>query len=313
MTAFTIQDIPDQAGKTAVVTGATGGLGYETACMLAGAGASVILAGRNAEKGADALRRIRALHPRADIAFENVDLGNLASIAAFGARMNEQFAKLDLLVNNAGVMTPPTRKITSDGFELQFGTNHLGHFALTGHVLPLLAAAGHSRVVTISSFMAHMGRMDFDNLQSERSYRPNQAYGTTKLENLLFAHELQRRGDAAGWGITSVNAHPGFARTDLIANGPGEMKGLAAIGTSLLQQLVSQDATAGAMPTMKAATGLDVRPLDYFGPDGFLEMSGSPKLARLPRRAKDDAVAKRLWDVSERLTGVHYAAEAVPA
>ena len=313
MTAFTTADIPDQTGNTAIVTGATGGLGYETARMLAGAGASVVLAGRNAQKGADAMRRIRALHPKADIAFEIIDLGNLASVAAFGARMNEQHAKLDLLVNNAGVMTPPTRKETSDGFELQFGTNHLGHFALTGHLLPLLIAAHGARVVTISSGAAHLGRIDFDNLQAEQAYRPTRAYGASKLANLLFSREFQRRSDVNGWGIINANAHPGYARTDLIANGPGTMKGIPGLISGLLGRFMSNDAATGAMPTMKAATGTSVRPLNYFGPEGFMEMSGAPASVRLPGKAKDDAVAKRLWDVSERLTGVHYAAEAVPA
>ncbi|MDB5589386.1 MAG: NADP-dependent 3-hydroxy acid dehydrogenase YdfG [Devosia sp.] len=313
MTEFTTADIPNQTGKTAIVTGATGGLGYETARMLAGAGAKVILAGRNAEKGGDALRRIRALHPKADIAFESVDLGNLASIAAFGVRMNGQLTQLDLLVNNAGVMTPPTRKTTSDGFELQFGTNHLGHFALTGQLLPLLIAAHGARVVTISSGAAHLGRIDFDNLQSEQAYRPMRSYGASKLANLLFSREFQRRSDVNGWGIVNANAHPGYARTDLIANGPGTMTGIAAIGTSLMERFLSQNAADGALPTVKAATAPDVRPLDYFGPDGFMQMKGAPAIVQPPRRAKDDAVAKRLWEASEQLTGVRYGAQAVPA
>lgn len=313
MTDFTTKDIPDQNGKTAIVTGATGGLGYETARMLAGAGARVILAGRNADKGADALKRIRALHPRADIAFEIVDLGNLASIAAFGQRMKEQHGKLDLLINNAGVMTPPTRQETADGFELQFGTNHLGHFALTGQLLPLLIAAHGARVVTISSGAAHFGRIDFDNLQAEQAYRPMRAYGASKLANLLFSREFQHRSDVNSWNILNANAHPGYARTDLIANGPGTMTGIAAVGTSLMERFLSQDATAGALPTIKAATAPNVRPLDYFGPDGFMQMKGAPTIVSPPSRAKDDAVARKLWDVSEQLTGIRYAAEAVPA
>jgi NAD(P)-dependent dehydrogenase (short-subunit alcohol dehydrogenase family) len=313
MTDFTAADIPDQTGKTAIVTGATGGLGYETARMLAGAGARVILAGRNPDKGADALRRIRAQHPQADIAFEMLDLGSLASIAAFGARMNQETGRLDLLVNNAGVMAPPTRKTTEDGFELQFGTNHLGHFALAGQLLPLLIAAKGARVVTISSGAAHLGRIDFDNLQGERGYRPTSAYGASKLANLLFSREFQRRSDANGWGIVNANAHPGYARTDLIANGPGQMRGLIGVISGLLERFMSNDAAAGALPTMLAATGKDVRPLDYFGPKGFMEMSGAPAPARLPGKSKDDATARRLWEVSERLTGVHYGVAPVPA
>jgi NAD(P)-dependent dehydrogenase (short-subunit alcohol dehydrogenase family) len=307
--SFSERDIPNLSGKTAVVTGATGGLGYETARMLAEHGARVILAGRNVDKGADALRCIRAKSPEADIAFELVDLGNLASITAFGSRLRAAGTPIDILVNNAGVMTPPTRKTTSDGFELQFGTNHLGHFALTGQLLPLLTAARAPRVVTVSSGMAHAGQIDFDNLQSEQAYRPMRSYGASKLANLLFARELQRRSDANGWNILSATAHPGFASTDLITNGPGEMRGIAGIGTALLQSLLAHDATGGAMPTMLAATASGVQKLDYYGPSGVMEMNGPPKPARFPRRAKDDDVARRLWTVSEQLTGVTYVAE----
>ncbi|WP_375452407.1 oxidoreductase [uncultured Devosia sp.] len=313
MTSFTIADIPDQTGRTAIVTGATGGLGYETARLLAQAGAQVILAGRNPEKGADALRRIRAAHAAANIAFEALDLGNLASIAAFGTRMTGQFKRLDLLINNAGVMTPPTRKTTSDGFELQFGTNHLGHFALTGHLLPLLVQAHGARVVTVSSIAARNGKIDFDDLQAQRHYRPWPAYGQSKLANLLFARELQRRSDANGWKLLSTAAHPGFARTDLIANGPGKITGIAGIMTSLLMRVASNDASAGALPTIRAAVAPDVRPLDYYGPDGFMALKGAPVRAKVPDLANDDALARRLWEVSEQLTGLHYAAGPVAA
>ena len=311
--SFSERDIPDLSGKTAVVTGATGGLGYETARMLAQHGARVILAGRNADKGTSALARICAMAPKADIAFELVDLGNLASIDAFGTRLRAQGTPIDILVNNAGVMTPPTRKTTSDGFELQFGTNHLGHFALTGALLPLLVAAKAPRVVTVSSMAAHMGAIDFNDLQATKAYRGMRTYGATKLANLLFARELQRRSDANGWNILSAAAHPGFARTDLIANGPGEMTGIAGIGSALIQSFASHDATGGAMPTIVAATAPQVQKLDYYGPSHMLEMNGPPKPARLPRRAKDDEVARRLWTVSEQLTGVTYAADRAPA
>tara|TARA_R110002124_G_scaffold16882_10_gene71574 strand:- start:8301 stop:9239 length:939 start_codon:yes stop_codon:yes gene_type:complete len=307
--SFSERDIPNLTGKTTVVTGATGGLGYETARMLAEHGARVILAGRNADKGADAVGRIRATTPKADVVFEIVDLGSLASIAAFGTRLRSAGGPIDILVNNAGVMTPPTRLTTIDGFELQFGTNHLGHFALTGQLLPLLIAAQAPRVVTVSSGAAHFGQIDFGNLQSERAYRPIRSYGASKLANLLFARELQHRSDANGWNILSATAHPGFARTDLLANGPGEMRGIAGIGMALLQSFASHDATAGAIPTLLAATAPNVHKLDYYGPSQMLEMKGAPKLARLPRRAKDDAAARRLWSVSERLTGVTYARE----
>lgn len=305
--SFSERDIPGLAGKTAIVTGATGGLGFETARMLAEHGARVILAGRNANKGADALNRIRAIAPGADIAFELVDLGSLASVTAFGSRVRTAGTPIDILVNNAGVMTPPARHTTADGFELQFGTNHLGHFALTGQVLPLLVAAAAPRVVTVSSSAAHLGRIDFDNLQSQRRYRPTLAYGQSKLANLLFARELQRRSDANGWNLLSTSAHPGYARTDLIANGPGEMRGLVGVINLLLARFASHDATGGAMPTLQAATAPGVQKLDYFGPSQMMEMKGPPKPARFPRRAKDDDVARRLWTVSEQLTGVTYA------
>ena len=238
-----------------------------------------------------------------------VDLGSLASIAAFGSRMRAAGTPIDILVNNAGVMTPPTRKTTSDGFELQFGTNHLGHFALTGELLPLLTAARAPRVVTISSGAAHIGKIDLDNLQSEQAYRPMRSYGASKLSNLLFARELQRRSDLQGWNLLSATAHPGFAQTDLIANGPGTMTGFAGIGSALLENFASHDATGGAIPTVLVATAPYVQKLDYYGPSKMMEMRGPPKPARFPRRAKDDDVARRLWEVSEKLTGVTYAAQ----
>ena len=217
---YSEHDIPDLSGKTAVVTGATGGLGYETARMLAEHGARVILAGRNAGKGSEALKGIRAAAPRADIAFEKVDLGSLASVAAFGDRLNDAGRPIDILVNNAGVMTPPTRQTTSDGFELQFGTNYLSHFALTARLMPALAASRSARVVSLSSVAARQGAIDFSNLQSEH-YRPMAAYSQSKLACLMFGFELQRRSASHGWGVTSTVAHPGIARTDLIVNGMG--------------------------------------------------------------------------------------------
>lgn len=305
---LTPETIPDQSGKLAIVTGATGGIGFETARILAGAGARVILAARNARKGDEALARIRAMQPGADIAFELLDLGNLASVEAFGRRMRAAGRPLDLLINNAGVMTPPTRKETSDGFELQFGTNHLSHFALTGHLLPLLVEARTPRVVTVSSTAAFFGRMDFDDLQSTRVYRPMAVYGQSKLANLLFARHLQKLSDAKGWGILSTMAHPGYARTDLIANGPGELRGLAKLGTDFIRLVASHDAVAGAMPTMLAAVG-PARPMDYFGPQHIVELKGPPGPARFPRRALNDADGERLWAASERLTGMRYAVE----
>ncbi len=244
---WTAADIPDQSGRYAVVTG-TGGLGYETALQLARHGAEVVLAGRNAAKGAASLARIRAATPAAKIVFEDLDLADLKSVARFpAARMIAQGRPLDLLVNNAGVMAFPMRRVTADGFEAQFGTNHLGHFALTARLLPLLRAARQPRVVTVSSHMHHIGRIRFRDLQAQRRYAPNRAYGQSKLANLLFMLELQRRGDAKGWNILSNAAHPGGAATELIPNGPGTGGWMAALGKWLLQS-----AADGALPQLFA-------------------------------------------------------------
>jgi len=220
MAKWTTNDIPPQKGKLAIVTG-TGGLGYETALALAAAGAETIVAGRNETKGRETIRKILALSPRAAVRFEKLDLADLASVAAFAGRMLAADRPIDILVNNAGVMTPPQRQSTVDGFELQFGTNYLGHFAMTARLLPLLRGNG-ARVVQVSSGAHRMGgAIHFDDLQWERSYKPWAAYAQSKLAMVLFALELQRRSDANGWGIRSNAAHPGFARTELIANGPG--------------------------------------------------------------------------------------------
>src|ERR1700732_3641606 len=212
MTDWTTADIPPLNGKTAVITGATGGLGYETALALAGAGAGVMLTGRSEAKGRQALQAIRNQFPNAYIAYENLDLANLASVADFATRYAAAHASLDLLINNAGVMALPQRQVTSDGFEMQLGTNYLGHYALTAHLLPLLRRGVQPRVVSLSSLVHRWGAIDFDDLQAARSYAPNKAYGQSKLAMLMFALELQRRSDAAGWGLMSNAAHPGSAR-----------------------------------------------------------------------------------------------------
>lgn len=313
MSEYTVRDIPNLAVKTALVTGATGGLGYETARMLAGAGAKVILAGRNAKKGVDALSRIRARQANADISFEQVDLANLASISAFAERIFGTQQQLDMLINNAGVMAPQVRQTTSDGFELQFGTNHLGHFALTGQLLPLLAATKGARVVSVSSIAARTGKIDFDNLQAEHRYSAWTVYGQSKLANLLFARALQQHSDANGWGLLIAAAHPGIAHTDLVANGLGQTPNLQSRIVDFFNASVGHGAAAGALPSVRAATDVSVRPLDYFGPKGFLALKGAPKLVSPPKQATDDAVAQRLWTVSEALTGVHYSASRVLA
>jgi NAD(P)-dependent dehydrogenase (short-subunit alcohol dehydrogenase family) len=304
MFEWTAANIPDQTGKFAIVTG-TGGLGYETALELASRGAEVVLAGRNMAKGAKSVAAIVAEVPTANISFEELDLASLDSIAAFGDRMKASHRTLDILVNNAGVMSPPERKTSSDGFELQFGTNHLGHFALTAHLLPLLRAAQKPRVTTVSSGMHRIGQINFDDLQFEKKYRPTVAYGQSKLANLMFAFELQRRSDAKGWGLLSNAAHPGYALTSLIPNGPGT-KGLNYQFSRLLARFLSQSPAEGALPTLFAATAAEARPGGYYGPNGTLELIGTPGIARSSRRAQDEATAQRLWDVSEQLTGVTF-------
>lgn len=301
--SYSERDIPDLNGKIAVVTGATGGLGYETARMLAAHGARVILAGRNAEKGRKAVSDIRTDAAHADVAFEVVDLGSLASVAAFGQRLTSAGEPIDILVNNAGVMTPPVRQTTSDGFELQLGTNYLSHFALTAHLLPMLRAAPNARVVSLSSIAARQGKIDLSNLQSE-PYAPMVAYGQSKLACLMFAFELQRRSQANNWGVTSLAAHPGVARTDLIVNGMGE-RSPAAFARRHLTFLFAPVPQA-ALPTLFAATAPDAVPGGYCGPKGLLEIRGRVGVATTPKAALDIDLARRLWDVSEKLAGVPF-------
>lgn len=300
MTKWTTSDIPSQSGRLALVTG-TGGLGYEDALALARAGADVIVAGRNRAKGAEALANIREQVPQARVSFEEVDLASLASIAAFGERMRAAHKSLDLLINNAAVMTPPDRRETSDGFELQFGTNYLGHFALTAELLPLLRAGRNPRVVNLSSVAARDGVINFADLQSKLAYKPMQAYSQAKMAQLMFGFELQRRSDAAGWGISSIGAHPGIARTDLLTNGAGVNSG-AGLARRFLWFLF-QPAAMAALPTLFAATSPEARPGQYYGPDRLGEMRGYPGVARQPAAATDTAVAARLWTISEELSG----------
>ena len=311
MAPWTIADIPSQTGRSAVVTG-TGGLGFETALALARAEAEVILAGRNADRGAYSVARIKAQVPEANIRFAELDLASLASVAAFAKRMAAEHGSLDLLVNNAGVMMPPRRRTTADGFELQFGTNYLGHFALTGRLLPLLRAARAPRIVEVSS-IAHRGAsMDFQDLQAEKRYRPWAAYGQSKLAMLIFALELQRRSDAGGWGLMSLAAHPGIAHTDLFSNGPG-LGEVRKRMFGLVLPLISQSAARGALPLLFAATAPQAAAGGYYGPDGFREMKGWPVRARIMPQVTDKAAAARLWQMSEALTGVTFGAdEAVP-
>lgn len=304
MAHWTTSSIPPQRGRTAVVTG-TGGLGLEDALALAKAGARVIVAGRNPAKGAEAIARIRQTHPQAEARFEALDLASLASVRAFGDRLRAQESQLDLLINNAAVMTPPQRQVTADGFEAQLGTNHLGHFALTAELLPLLRQSPQARVVSLSSVAARDGALNFDDLQSEASYRPMVAYGQSKLACLVFALELQRRSEAAGWGLQSLAAHPGISRTDLLPNGAG-----ANSFAGLMRRyawFLFQPAAQGALPTLYAATAPEAQGGGYYGPDRLMETRGHPALAKLPPQALDLAQAARLWAASEALTGARFA------
>jgi NAD(P)-dependent dehydrogenase (short-subunit alcohol dehydrogenase family) len=306
MATWTTKDIPDQSGKLAIVTGATGGLGLETALDLAGAGAEVILVGRNPAKGRDALNLIKGRYREANVRFEQVDLADLGSVKAFADRMLAEARPIDILINNAGVMALPKRQTTADGFEMQFGTNYLSHFALTARLLPLLTAA-KARVVQLSSMAHRGGRIRLDDLNYEQGYRPWPVYQQSKLAMLMFAIELDRRGAANGWGLTSVAAHPGFARTDLIANGPAGGGGLLfSVGSSVLSLFLSHSAADGALPTLMAATLPGVAGGQYFGPQGFQEMKGPPGRGKIEPQAVDAEVASKLWTASERLTGVTF-------
>jgi NAD(P)-dependent dehydrogenase (short-subunit alcohol dehydrogenase family) len=305
MTDWTTADIPPLNGKTAVITGATGGLGYETALALAAAGAAVVLTGRNDAKGRNAIQKIRGRLPGANVVYENLDLAKLASVADFAKRFSAAHASLDLLVNNAGVMALPERQLTTDGFEMQFGTNYLGHYALTAQLLPLLRRGNQPRVVNLSSLTHRRGAINFDDLQGTWPYSPGKAYSQSKLAMLMFALELQRRSDAGGWGLMSNAAHPGFARTDLFVNGPGA-SGLPGLLNKVLQPFISHSAAEGALPTLFAATSPEAKPAGYYGPSGFYELKGPPAPAKIMPQAEDLAVAARLWDVSAALTGVSF-------
>ncbi|MFA4939921.1 SDR family oxidoreductase [Brevundimonas sp.] len=302
---WTANDIPDLSGKRAVITGATGGLGLETALVLAGKGVEVVLAARYPAKGAEAERLIRSRHPNAVVRFDLLDLGALSSVEAFAERHLADGHPIDILIDNAGIMALPTRQTTVDGFEMQLGTNYLSHFALVGRLLPLLTAA-KARVVQLSSVAHRSGHIRLDDLNYQTGYSPWTVYQQSKLAMLMFAIELQRRSDAQGWSLTSVAAHPGFARTDLIANGHAGKPGLFAHGASLLESVLSHSAADGALPILMAATLPDVVPAGYYGPTGFQEMKGPPGVAIIKRQARDADVARRLWSQSETLTGVRY-------
>ncbi len=299
---WTAAQIPSQQGKTALVTGANSGIGYQAALELARHGAHVLLGVRTRAKGEQALEQLRVESPGASAEVVELDMASLASVRRFA----QGFARgLDVLVNNAGVMALPTRELTADGFERQFGTNHLGHFALTGLLMPHLLRSPAARVVTVSSLAHRDGRIAFDNLQGETSYVPWVAYNQSKLANLMFALELDRMARAAGGRLRSIPVHPGIAHTNIFESGPGT-RNLKAIAVAILSPLIRQDSAAGALPTLYAATAPEAKGGEYIGPDGFQGLKGWPTVEQPRPQALDEAVAKRLWTVSEQLTGVTY-------
>ncbi len=295
-------DVPDQSGRVVVITGANTGIGYQTASVLAYRGAHVVLAVRDLEKGNAALSRIVAASPSADITLQALDLTSLASVRTAADALRSAYPRIDLLINNAGVMLTP-KQTTMDGFELQFGTNHLGHFALTGLLLGHLLPVHGSRVVTVSS-MGHRMRaaIHFNDLQWERSYNRGAAYAQSKLANLLFTYELQRRLTTADQATIAVAAHPGSSNTELTRNLPRIIKPIA----DVVGPMLFQSAAMGALPTLRAATDPDVQGGQYYGPDGFGEQRGHPKVVGSSAKSHDEGLARRLWTVSEELTGVSF-------
>jgi NAD(P)-dependent dehydrogenase (short-subunit alcohol dehydrogenase family) len=303
ITGFTARDIPDQSGKTFFITGANTGIGFEAANAIAGRGGRVLLGCRNPQKGQDALQRISAAHPSADIALVIIDLGDLASVARAAEEVAQE-PRLDVLINNAGIMFNP-RTLTSDGFESQLGVNHLGHFALTGHLLPALMKTPDARIVSISS-MGHRfgnGDMFWDDINAEKEYSPQTRYFASKLANLLFTYELDRRLRAAGASALAVAAHPGGADTELDRHITGPVATLFSL-IRPLASLVVNTAEQGAWPTELAATHPDVLSGQYFGPGRLREISGPARQVDSSNASKDLAKAKRLWDLSIQMTGV---------
>jgi NAD(P)-dependent dehydrogenase (short-subunit alcohol dehydrogenase family) len=310
---WTAADVADQTGRTAVITGANSGIGFEAARVLAARGATVVLACRDPGQADRAAARIAAElaggpggGARADqVQTVRLDLASLASVRQAAQELSSRFPRLDLLINNAGVMTPPYGR-TEDGFELQFGTNHLGHFALTGLLLDRVRGRDGARVVTVSSNGHKVGRINFDDLQSERGYRKMRAYAQSKLSNLMFTFELQRRLAAAGAPAIALAAHPGTARTQLLRHWRGPSRALAHARLGPATSWYAQDAEMGALPMLRAATDPSARGGQYYGPDRAFEFTGYPVLVRPTGRARDEGVQNKLWAESERLTGVRF-------
>ena len=291
---WTTEQIPDQSGKTVIVTGANSGIGYEAGAALAQKGARVILACRSLEKGQIAAAKI--YDPKGEVSIKQLDLADLSSVMRFADDFMAEHERLDILINNAGVMAIPYRQ-TADGFEMQFGTNHLGHFALTARLFPLLEKTPESRVVTVSSNLHVVGKINFDDLNSEKSYQKWSAYGQSKLANVLFAYELQRRSSQNGDNPISMAVHPGYAATNLQKD---------SWFFSFTNKFWAQSQEMGALPTLYAATYPDIHGGEYIGPDGFLAQRGYPQVARSSKRSYDIETAQRLWQVSEEMTGVRF-------
>ena len=304
MNKWTTKDISSQAGKLAIVTGANSGIGYHTALELARVGAHVILACRNPLKAEEARAKIAAAVPQAAVEVAQVDTANLDSIRAFAESFVATGRKLDLLINNAGVMGFPQRTPTAQGFEGQFGTNHLGHFALTGELMPALLKTPHSRVVTVASIAHKGGRMRFEDPNWEKAYDPRKAYQQSKLANLMFGLELDRRLKRANADVASIIAHPGVAVTSIVSNGMGS--GVQAKIANTMIQLFAQSDARGAWPTLYAATSPDAKSGHYYGPDGIAEIKGLPVEVQPKPHAQDPVAAARLWHISEQMTGVEY-------
>jgi NAD(P)-dependent dehydrogenase (short-subunit alcohol dehydrogenase family) len=302
---WTVADVPDQSGRTAVVTGANAGLGLATARVLATRGAAVVLACRDIVKAERAADPIRTEAGRANVHVVRLDLSSLASVREAADEVRSRYPRLDLLINNAGVMAVPYQR-TEDGFEVTLATNHLGHFALTGLLLDRLLASAGSRIVTVSSVAHRRGVMHFGDLQSEHRYKPADAYGQSKLANLLFTNELQTRLEAAGAGTIALAAHPGNARTDLWRTSSRLERVLISPRLRLLNFWLVQTAELGALPTLRAAVDPSARGSDYYGPAGPFQYTGYPTRVESSRRSHDAAAQRRLWDESEQLTGVSY-------
>jgi NAD(P)-dependent dehydrogenase (short-subunit alcohol dehydrogenase family) len=304
--------VPGLSGRLAVVTGANSGLGFALARRLAMAGADVVMAIRNRAKGEAAIDAIRADLPHAKVTIKHLDLSSLKSVAGLGEELVAEGRPVDVLINNAGVMTPPRREQTDEGFELQFGANHLGHFALTGHLLPLLRAASSARVVTVSSLAANQRKVDFDDANAKRGYQPMSSYGLAKLAQLMFALELNRRSNAGGWGVLSNAAHPGLSKTNLLS-GESYGAGKPTVGARLarlswrLLPFMWLDADEGIKPTLYGAVSPDAQGGAYYGPRGFYETTGGGvTFAHMPPMARSRDVTDRVWQLSEELTGVTY-------